>query len=128
MSNRTRQTHDTKAGDDFDEKWADNGDSTYSPVVARRSHATETNNPVGSSASSVTLQAANLSRRSLTIFNASTQILYVKFGAVATSSDYKFYIAAGGYYEMPGDDIYTGVIDGIWASANGYAHVTEGTA
>jgi hypothetical protein len=79
---------------------------------------------VASSASSVTLLAANLSRLGATIFNDSTAILYVKFGTTASSSSYTVQIAGGGYYEMP-DPVYTGRIDGIWASANGNARVTE---
>lgn len=79
---------------------------------------------VASSATSVTLQAANPKRRGWLVFNDSTAILYVKFGATASATSYVVQIAAGGYYEMP-NPIYTGVIDGIWASANGNARVTE---
>lgn len=79
---------------------------------------------VASSASNVTLQASNAARRGLLIFNDSTQVLYVKFGATASSSSYTVQIAAGGYYEVP-QPVYTGQVDGIWASANGNARVTE---
>lgn len=79
---------------------------------------------VASSASSVTLQAANTARRGWTAFNDSSQVLYVKFGATASATSYAAKIPAGGYFEMP-RPIYTGVIDGIWASAQGSAKVTE---
>lgn len=79
---------------------------------------------VNSSATAVTLSAANASRIGWTVFNDSTQVLYVKFGAAASATDYKVKILAGGYYEMP-SPIYRGIITGIWASANGAARVVE---
>ena len=78
---------------------------------------------VSSSATNVTLIAANTSRLGLAIFNDSTQILYAKFGATASTTSYTVQVAAGGYYEDPFG--YSGRIDGIWASANGNAYVTE---
>lgn len=89
--------------------------------------ATLTN--VASSATNVTLLASNANRRGVIIQNESTSVLYVKFGATATTSSYTVAIPAtasgiGGYWEMP-SPIYTGIIDGIWASANGNARVTE---
>jgi hypothetical protein len=81
---------------------------------------------VASSATSVTLKAANASRRSLSIFNDSTAVLYVKFGATASTSSYTVKLNAGDYFEAP-LPMYQGVIDGIWASANGSALVTEGS-
>jgi hypothetical protein len=84
---------------------------------------------VASSATNVTLLASNASRRGVIIQNESTAVLYVKFGATATTSSYTVAIPAtvsgiGGYWEMP-SPIYTGIIDGIWASANGNARITE---
>jgi hypothetical protein len=78
-----------------------------------------------SSATSITLCASNGSRKGLYIFNASTQILYVKLGATASTTSYTVQIAAGGYWEQPSRPVYTGIVDGIWASANGNAYVTE---
>jgi hypothetical protein len=82
---------------------------------------------VASSASNVTLFAAATGRVSMrTIFNDSTQLVYVKFGVTATSSSYTVQIAAGGYYEFPGPgDVYGGQVDAIWASANGNARVSS---
>lgn len=81
---------------------------------------------VASSATSITLQAANTARRGLSIFNDSTATLYVKFGTTASATSYTVQVPAGGYYETP-QPTYTGRIDGIWASANGNAYVTEAT-
>lgn len=82
---------------------------------------------VSSSASSVTLIAANINRKGFTIFNDSAQILYVKFGATASTSSFHVKMAAGGYYESMVGVNYTGIIDGIWASADGSARIGEFT-
>lgn len=78
---------------------------------------------VASSATSVTLLAAS-ARRGATIYNDSTQVLYMKFGITASNTSYTVQLASGDYWEMP-YPIYTGRIDGIWASANGNARITE---
>lgn len=82
---------------------------------------------VSSSATNVTLLASNASRKGFTIFNDSTQVLYVKFGATASTTSFHVKMAAGSYYESPAGVNYTGIIDGIWASANGSARVGEFT-
>ena len=79
---------------------------------------------VASSASSVTLIASNASRKRFMIFNDSTENLYVKFGATASTSSFTVKILPDGYYEAP-SPCYTGVVDGIWSSANGSARTTE---
>lgn len=79
---------------------------------------------VASSASNVTIFAASGNTRGRTIWNDSTQVLYVKFGATASSTSYTVQLAAGAYYEFP-QPIYAGQVDGIWASANGNARVTS---
>lgn len=79
---------------------------------------------VGSSATSVTLASESKGRFGVTIFNASTQTLYIKFGTTASTTSYTTQIASGGYYETPAW-YGNGRIDGIWTSANGYAYVTE---
>lgn len=93
--------------------------------VASVSSATATLANVASSATSVTLLASNANRKNAVFFNDSTAVLYLKFGATASTSSYTVQIAANGYYELPVGKIYTGIIDGIWASANGNARVTE---
>lgn len=84
---------------------------------------TPTITQVASSATSVTLKAANAGRFGLTIQNDSTSTLYVAFGATASTTSYTVKMTAGQYYEVPFQ--YSGVISGIWSSANGYAYVTE---
>lgn len=79
---------------------------------------------VASSASNVTLKASNASRKMLIIVNDSTAILYVKLGATASSTSYSYKLSAGDTLELP-HPTYTGAVDGIWASANGNAYVTE---
>jgi hypothetical protein len=78
---------------------------------------------VASSATNVTLFAAAAANMR-TIFNDSTAVLYVKFGATASTTSYTTQIAAGGYYEFP-QPLYTGQVDCLWASANGFARVTS---
>jgi hypothetical protein len=90
---------------------------------------------VVSSTSSVSLFAANETDHGRTIFNDSTAVLYVKFGANASETSYTVQIAAGGYFEFPvgsnglytgqGPCIYSGEVDGIWAAANGNARLTS---
>jgi hypothetical protein len=58
------------------------------------------------------------------VFNDSTAVLYLKFGTSASTSDYTVQIPADGYYEFP-QPLYTGEVDGLWASANGFARTTE---
>jgi hypothetical protein len=81
---------------------------------------------VAGSASAVQLLAANPSRRGAVFFNDSTAVLYLGFCPVAsvTTANYTVQIAAGGYFEMP-EPIYTGVISGVWAAANGAVRITE---
>jgi len=78
---------------------------------------------VASSASSVTVLAANTARLGATVQNDSTQVLYLKLGTTASTTSYTVKMVAGAYYEVPFG--YTGRIDGIWAAANGNARVTE---
>lgn len=92
-------------------------------VMQRSSTAATTS--VSSSASNQTLLASNAARVSGSIYNDSTAILYIKFGATASTSSFKVALAANTYYEIPGG--YYGQIDGIWASATGAARISEET-
>ena len=95
-------------------------------VTSLPSVTSGTTTQVASSATNVTLKASNAARTGLSVFNDSTQILYLKLGATATSTSYMVKMAAGSYWELPlGRALYTGIVDGIWASANGNAYVTE---
>lgn len=79
---------------------------------------------VASSATNVTLFAAVGHANGRTVYNDSTQVLYLKYGATASSSSYTVQLVAGAYYEFP-QPVYSGQVDGVWASANGNARVTS---
>lgn len=79
---------------------------------------------VASSATSVSLLVSNAAAKSRIIYNDSTQVLYVKYGTTASATSYTVQIAANGFFEFP-QPSYTGAVDGIWASSNGFARVTE---
>jgi hypothetical protein len=79
---------------------------------------------VASSATVVTLQAANADRRGLAIYNDGKQKLYVKLGAAASLIDFTVMIDKQEYYELP-QPMYVGEVTGIWDSVDGDARVTE---
>lgn len=80
---------------------------------------------VADSASNQTLKAANGDRIELLIQNDSDEILYVKFGATASSTDYTYRLYDGDALRTS----YTGRVDGIWAAnSTGAAKITELTA
>lgn len=78
---------------------------------------------VTSSAASVTIAAENQNRRGITFYNDSSAILYLKLGADASTTSYTCRIPSLGYFETPYG--YSGVVSGVWASANGSVMVTE---
>lgn len=113
-------------------------DQDYSPmavdlngrVMVAQKTATATLSNVASSATSVTLLAANASRIGAQITNDSSALLYIKFGTTASTTSYTVVLAGAAsapfsYYEVPAG--FTGRIDGIWASAVGNARCTEET-
>lgn len=100
-----------------------NGNLKTAVSTAGDTAATGTLSSVASSATSVTLLAANTARRGATVYNDSTAVLYLKLGATASATSFTVQLGAGDYYEVPGR--YAGIIDGIWASANGNARITE---
>lgn len=64
-------------------------------------------------------------RRGLIIHNDSTEILYIAYGATATTTAYTYKIPVDAHWEMI-DPIYQGRISGIWANnASGSARITE---
>lgn len=84
-----------------------------------------TQTSITSSTSNQTLLAANTTRLGLIIYNESTAVLYVKLGVTASTTSYTWQIAAGGVLQFFGPVMYCGEIDGVWASANGFARITE---
>lgn len=86
--------------------------------------STATLSNVASSATSVTVLAANSLRRLATFYNDSTQDVRLKFGTTASATDFSVYLPSLGSLSLNGED-YSGRIDGIWISANGSMRVTE---
>lgn len=90
--------------------------------------ATGAQTSVASSASDGTILASNVSRKGATIFNDSTALLYLLFASgTSSATNYSVQVPAGTQYTLDlfKGGVYTGVIKGIWASANGNARVTE---
>lgn len=91
-------------------------------TATRPSTATTAN--VTSANTNTTLFAPASSANARAVYNDSTAVLYLKFGTTASTGSYTVQIGAGGYYEFP-QPTYAGRVDGIWASANGFARVTS---
>lgn len=94
------------------------------PVISVQTVATAVLTSVSASATTVTVLAANTARRGAYVFNDSTAVLYLKLGATASTTSHTVQVPAYGLYELP-LPVYTGVIDGLWATATGSARVTE---
>jgi hypothetical protein len=97
-------------------------DSTGNQTVYSRADSSAITS-VAASVTSVTLLASNTARKGATIFNDSTAKFYIKLGATASTSSFTILMLGSGYYELPFG--YTGIIDGIWASATGNARIAE---
>ena len=113
-------TSPTSASGDYQEIATDVHGAVW---VRERNAPTGTITSVTSTTASQTLLAANTNRRGAMIKNESTAVLYVAFAATASATAYTKDLIAGEYYEVPA--FYSGIITGIWASANGAARVTE---
>jgi len=74
----------------------------------------------------VVLAAANAVRRTFAAYNFSANPLFLKLGSGAKVSDFTLMMVSSGYYELPAP-AYTGVITGVWGTADGNAQITEGT-
>lgn len=85
----------------------------------------ETRN-VSASATAVGLFSHKATARLRYVFNDSSAILYLKFGAGASATSHTVQVAAGGFYEFPFRPLYNGQVTGAWASATGAARLTEG--
>ena len=100
-------------------------DTTTQRTVAGGA-ATGVKSSVAGNAGSVTILAANPVRKGAMVYNDSTAILYLDLsGGTATTSSYSVQMPSQGFFELPGPNIYNGLITGIWASATGNARVTE---
>lgn len=84
--------------------------------------ATATVTSVPTSTVVATLAASNSSRIELVIQNNSSQILYVKHGTGASSTDYTWRVTKNNHVII---DTYTGEVTGILNASTGSAEVTE---
>jgi hypothetical protein len=79
-----------------------------------------------------TLLASNSGRCRGIINNSSSALLYVLLGAGTVSSTNYTFVVPATAASIPGQVIlppeWVGVVTGTWASANGYAYITEMTA
>jgi hypothetical protein len=79
---------------------------------------------VASAAADTLLLAANPNRAAATIWNDSTATLFVNLGTtVSSATNYTAQVLTQAGYTVPAT--WTGMVRGIWASANGFARVTE---
>lgn len=111
--------------------WKVDGSAVTQPVSLPTSPATGTITSVASSATDVSVLASNANRKGASVYNDSTQILYLACSnATSSTSVYTIQVASNAFFELPpcrDGSVYTGVLKGIWASANGNARVTEWT-
>jgi hypothetical protein len=103
-------------------------DCTTALSTAATPAASAATTSVASSASPVTLLSLNSRRSGASITNDSTAILYVLLGAgTVSSTNYSYAIDAKttvpGVLDVPAD--WTGIVTGVWVTANGVARITE---
>ena len=100
------------------------GETGMTPVTVTQSSASiGTLTTVASSATSVSLLATNANRKGFLLYNNSTKIAYVAFTATAASTAFTIQMPPQSVFES--QSLYTRVISGIWAAANGNMQVTE---
>lgn len=101
---------------------------TNTQRVIEAGSSTSSVTSVADTASSTQLLASTPGRIKYSVFNNSTEILYLKNGTTASLASFTVAIpplSQFGYYE---DDTYTGRVDGIWANdSTGAALITEYT-
>ncbi len=95
---------------------------SISTTPATSATATLTN--VASSITSVTLLASNAGRKGMMFYNDSTSVAFVNFGATASATAFTLKFQPNSFYENS-SPVYTGALNIIWASANGFGRVTE---
>ena len=106
--------------------------SAGSLSVVKSNAPTSTITTIASGTSSVLLVASNVARRTLIISNNSTAILYINMNSSAASPSNFSIVLPPVSSNMPSSLVisgseYSGDVQGIWASANGSALITEVT-
>lgn len=108
---------------------APSGGTTSPLSVSPPPSATATATQVASSASAVTILAANTARRGATIFYDGAATLYLSEGAgTPSATNWTIKMGVGSFLQYEAPAGFTGAIKGIWSSAIGSANVTERTA
>ena len=87
--------------------------------------ATGTQTSVSGSATNVTILASNANRLQARIHNHSDEVLYIRYQATATTTNFSERVDPHSTINVP--EFYTGIIDGLWDAASGAAKVTEFT-
>lgn len=85
---------------------------------------TPTVTSVAGSAVAVNLLASNTLARQRIIHNDSTAILFIKFGAGASTTDFSVRLSSQAMFVFP-TPMYVGLVTGIWQAATGFARITE---
>lgn len=126
LTNR-KSTFDANTNADIPVKTTLSGGFNVQSVYPESTSTIATLSNVSASASSVTLLAANASRKGATIVNDSTANLYIKYGSSASATSYTYKLFPSDFYYMKLEDYTSGIITGIWDSATGTARITEMT-
>lgn len=95
------------------------------PIPTSVTTRTPTTTSVASSATSVTILAANSNRKGFSISNISTAKLYLSFASPATTANCFIEVPSGAFLLLDQQMIVGSAIYGIWESANGTVQVTE---
>lgn len=96
---------------------------TYTTKETRSTAAAHTS--VVAATASTSLLASNANRLGATIYNDSSNTLYLKLAATASVTSYTLKLSQDDYYEVP--YAYTGVINGIWTATTGSSLLVEFT-
>jgi hypothetical protein len=100
-------------------------EETENPIETAVPARTPTTTSIASSASSVTILAANANRKGFSISNISTAKLYLSYTNPATTANCFIEVPSGTFLLLDQQLIVPNAIYGIWASVNGTAQVTE---
>jgi hypothetical protein len=95
--------------------------NSFNVTIARPSLTTTSS--VAATITNTTLLASNALRLGATVYNDSSNLLYVKLGPTATLADFTIKLFPLSYYEVPYG--YTGEIDAFWSNTGGYARIGE---
>lgn len=92
-------------------------------TVNSKKASDSTVNPVPASVSNTILLTAKTNRRAAFVFNDSSSILYLKLATNAAQNSFTRKVAAQEFVEIPAN--YSGIVTGVWATADGSALITE---